>query len=92
MCICVLPKLCSYGESSVNDAVCIVMFSTLSKFLLNPMSVGGVFDAIWTFLMMFLGSTVLLILSNQVLSVLKAIWTFIIAFSGSFVGILGYYT
>lgn len=42
----------------MNDAICIVMFNSLSKFLLTPMSFLGVFDAIGTFIVMFLGSTV----------------------------------
>ncbi|CBK23706.2 uncharacterized protein [Blastocystis hominis] len=49
----------SYGESVINDAVSIVMFNTMSKFLLTPMSFLAICDAVWTFLVMFLGSTVI---------------------------------
>ena len=47
-----------YGESTVNDAVSIVMFNTLTKFLLSSMSAGGVFEAIGIFIIMFVGSAV----------------------------------
>ena len=47
-----------YGESVINDAVSIVMFNTISKFLLTPMSLLAVLDAVWTFVVMFVGSTV----------------------------------
>ena len=47
-----------YGESTVNDAVSIVMFNTLSKFLLSSMSAAGIFEAIGIFIVMFVGSAV----------------------------------
>lgn len=51
--------LYSYGESVINDAVSIVMFNTMSKFLLTPMSFLAICNAVWTFIVMFLGSTVI---------------------------------
>ena len=48
----------SYGESVINDAVSIVMFNTMSDFLVTPMSSVAVFKAIGTLFVMFIGSTV----------------------------------
>ena len=47
-----------YGEYCVKNAICIAVYNALSKFLLTPMSVLGVFNAIWTFLVMIVGSFV----------------------------------
>ena len=48
----------SYGESVINDAVSIVMYRTLSKFLLTPLSFGAVMKACGSFFVMLFGSTV----------------------------------
>lgn len=48
----------SYGESVINDAVSIVVYRTVSKFLLTPMSFAAIMNACGTFLIMLFGSTV----------------------------------
>ena len=59
--------MCSYGESVINDAVTIAWFNTMSKFLLMPVSVQAIMQAIGTFLVMFLGSTVRFPYENQII-------------------------
>ena len=60
---CLIFLIPSYGESSVNDVVSIVMSNSLSKFLITTMSAAGVFEAIGTFILMFVGSVVSLLYS-----------------------------
>lgn len=42
----------------INDAISIVVFNTMSKFLLIPMSFAAVMEAVGTFLVLFIGSAV----------------------------------
>lgn len=47
-----------FGESVLNDAVAIVMYSTLTIFLDKPVSAGACLTALGTFLAIFLGSCI----------------------------------
>ena len=48
----------SYGESTINDAVSIVMYNTFSKLLLSPMSFTTLLIAGLDIIGMTIGSTV----------------------------------
>lgn len=48
-----------YGESVINDAVSIVVYRTISKFLLTPLSFAAIMNACGTFLIMLFGSTII---------------------------------
>lgn len=55
-----------YGESVINDAVSIVGFNTMSKFLLIPLSFKAVMEAIGTFIILFIGSAVRPLYDHQI--------------------------
>ena len=50
----------------INDAVSIVGFNTMSKFLLIPLSFKAVMEAIGTFIVLFIGSAVIGFYDDQI--------------------------
>ncbi|GAQ91037.1 Na+/H+ antiporter [Klebsormidium nitens] len=48
-----------FGESVLNDAVAIVMYKTVLAFVYTPINERGVFLAIWFFIVIFVGSTLI---------------------------------
>ncbi len=50
----------------INDAVSIVGFNTMSKFLLIPLSFKAVMEAIGTFIILFIGSAVRPMYDHQI--------------------------
>ena len=71
-----LSLMFSYGESTINDAVSIVMYNTFSKLLLSPMSFTTLLIAGLDIIGMTIGSTVgSLPLLHCSLSELLSLWS-----------------